>query len=170
MAEFDDPRLLADAAGAAYREGYRKMDAYSPFAIEGLDEALGLARTKIPFVFLIMGIAGAVGGFLLLYYISVVYYPINVGGRPLNSWPAYIPISFELTVLSAGTIGFLALLIINRLPMPYHPVFNSASFAKHASNDRFYLCIEADDPLFDPDRTRDFLMGLNPMGVIELEK
>ena len=116
------------------------------------------------------GIAGAVGGFLLLYYISVVYYPINVGGRPLNSWPAYIPISFELTVLSAGTIGFLALLIINRLPMPYHPVFNSASFAKHASNDRFYLCIEADDPLFDPDRTRDFLMGLNPMGVIELEK
>lgn len=168
MAEFDSPEMLLEAARKAYREGYRNIDAYSPFPLEGLDDALGLRPSRIPLVFLISGIAGGLGGFLLLYFISVIYYPINVAGRPLNSWPAFIPISFELAVLSAGTIGFFAMLFFNRLPMPYHPVFNNESFAGHASHDRFYLSIEASDPKFDPQKTRGFLSGLNAREVSEI--
>jgi hypothetical protein len=170
MAEFEDAEMLLEAARNSRQEGYRKMDAYSPFEIEGLSDTLGLERSKIPLVFLAAGILGALGGFFLLYYIAVLNYPINVAGRPLNSWPAFIPISFELSVLTAGVVGFIALLACCQLPMPYHPAFNNPSFSARASIDRFYLCIEADDPQFDSDRIKDFFSKINAVEVVEIEK
>lgn len=170
MAEFEDEEDLLQASRRAYREGYRRMDAYTPFHVEGLADAIGFHRSRVPLVFLIAGLAGGIGGFFLQYYIAKIDYPINVAGRPLNSWPAFIPISFELTVLCAGVIGFIGMLIMNRLPMPYHPVFSNPSFAAHAMRDRFYLCIESADPKFDMEGTRAFLSQLNPKEVAEIEK
>jgi hypothetical protein len=169
LAEFEDADRLLDAARRAYREGYRRMDAYSPFHIEGLADAIGFHRSHVSLVFLVAALIGAIGGFLLEYYIAVIDYPINVAGRPLNSWPAFVPIMFELTVLCSGVAGFIAMLIMNRLPMPYHPVFNSDSFKEHAMSDRFYLGIESNDPKFDPNETKAFLQQLNAKEVSELE-
>ncbi len=170
MAEFEDAGQLLQAARQAYAEGYRKMEAYSPFAVEGLADAIGFRKTAVPLIVLIGGLLGAFGGFMLQYYVAVIDYPINVGGRPLNSWPAFIPISFELTVLFASLFAFIGMLVMNGLPMPYHPVFNVASFAASASRDRFFLCIDAEDPKFDPDATGAFLQQLNPKEVAEVEQ
>ncbi len=170
LAEFDDPEALLHATQRAYQEGYRRMDAYSPFHIDGLADALGFHRSRVSMVFLIAGLCGAIGGFFLQYYIAVSDYPINVAGRPLNSWPAFIPITFELTVLCAGVIGFIGMLMMNRLPTPYHPVFNSDSFKNHGMTDRFYLCIETGDPRFDPEGTKSFLQQLNPKEVSYVEE
>jgi hypothetical protein len=170
LAEFENPDDLLSATRKAHQEGYRQMDAYAPFHIEGLSDALGFHRSRVSLVFLIAGLAGGIGGFFLQYYIAKFDYPIIVGGRPLNSWPAFIPITFELTVLCAGVVGFIGMLIMNRLPTPYHPVFNNPSFREHASSDRFYLCIQSDDPHFDVERTKNFLRQLNPKEVSELEE
>ena len=170
MAEFEGPEELLHAAQRAYGEGYRSMDAYSPFPVEGLADAIGFHKTAVPLVVLIGGLIGAFGGFMLQYYVAKIDYPINVGGRPLNSWPAFIPISFELTVLIASLFAFIGMLIMNGLPMPYHPVFNVPAFAASASNDRFFLCIDAHDPKFDRDATRSFLLQLNPKEVAEVER
>ena len=170
MAEFEEADQLLEAGQKAYAEGYREMDAYSPFHIEGLADAVGFHRSRVSLVFLVAGIIGGVGAFFMQWAIAKLDYPINVGGRPLNSWPAWIPITFELTVLFSGVIGFIGLLIMNNLPMPYHPVFNVPSFSASASRDRFFLCIEARDPKFDLEQTRAFLSGLNPLEVSEVEK
>jgi hypothetical protein len=164
MAEFEDPNTLVAAAHRAYHEGYRRMDAYTPFPIEELHEALGLHHTRLPLIVLIGGLIGGIGGYSLQYWVSAVAYPMNVGGRPLHSWPAFIPITFECTILAAALSAVLGMLALNRLPMPYHPVFNVPRFAL-ASRNRFFLCIETGDPKFDHEATRAFLETLGAREV-----
>jgi len=168
MAEFHEPTEVVAAARAVRAEGYRKVDAYSPFPIEELNEALGFHRSWLPPLVLMGGIAGAVGGYALQYWASVIEYPMNIGGKPYHSWPAFIPPTFETTILLAALTAVLGMLALNGLPEPYHPVFNVPSFAL-ASRDRFFLCIESSDPRFDIERTRQFLMGLHPTAVNEVE-
>lgn len=167
MAEFETPTALVEAAERARLAGYRRMDAYSPIPIEELSEALGVRRTRLPLLVLLGGIAGCIGGFALQYWASGIAYPLNVGGRPFNSWPQFIPITFETTVLGAALTCFFAMWALNRLPQPYHPVFNVPAFVR-ASTDRFFLCIEADDPRFDRQATWTFLEDLKPAGVFEV--
>ncbi len=167
MAEFDDPETLLQATRRAYAEGYRRMDAYSPFPIEELGEALGIHRTAVPLLVLMGGIVGALSGYGLQYWVAAIAYPLNVGGRPFNSWPSFIPVTFEMTVLVAALTAVFGMLALNRLPMPYHPVFNVPRFAL-ATRDRFFLCIEATDPMFDFDGTREFLQRFAPREVSEV--
>jgi hypothetical protein len=169
MAEFDNPAELVNATRAARASGYRKLDAYSPFPIEGLTDALHLHRNKLPLIVLCGGLLGGILGYLMQYYVTVWNYPINVAGRPLHSWPAYIVITFEVTILLASISAVLGLFALCGLPMPYHPVFNVPRFAT-ASRNRFFLCIESTDPQFDRQRTEDFLAGLNPKEVSEVEQ
>jgi hypothetical protein len=167
MAEFDTPTALVDAATKARLAGYRKMDAFSPIPIHELDEALGLKRTRLPLLVLIGGILGGTGGFALASWVSVVAYPLNVGGRPLLSWPQFIPVTFETTVLGAALTAFFGMWALNKLPQPYHPVFNVEAFGR-ASTDRFFLVIEATDPRFDRMGTMQFLENQHPVGVSEV--
>ena len=167
MAEFDNPTDLVKAAHRAHEAGYRRMDAYSPFPIEELSEAIGFHHTHVPLVVLIGGVLGGLTGFLMQYWISAVNYPLNIGGRPLNSWPSFIVVTFEMTILGAAGFAVLGMLALNALPMPYHPVFNVERFA-FASKDRFFLCIEARDAKFERQGTEDFLRSLNPRGVTEV--
>ncbi len=164
MAEFEDPNALVAAVYRAQSEGYRKMDAYSPFPIEELHEALGLPHSRLPLIVLIGGIAGCIGGYLLQYWAASIAYPLNIGGKPFNSWPMFIPVTFETTVLAAALSAVLGMLALNGLPMPYHPVFNVPRFAL-ASRNRFFLCIEARDSRFDMEETRAFLELLGSQGV-----
>ena len=164
MAEFDDPSSLVAAAQRAHHEGYRSMDAYSPFPIEELHLATGMRHTRLPLVVLVGGIVGCAGGYALQYWISAVSYPLNVGGKGLVSWPAFIPVTFECTILGAALAAVLGMLALNGLPMPYHPVFNVPRFAL-ASRNRFFLCIESKDPKFDLEGTRRFLETLEPREV-----
>ena len=164
MAEFDDPTSLVAAAERAHREGYRRMDAYSPFPIEELHHALGAHQTRLPLIVLIGGLCGCLGGYGLQYWSSVFAYPLNIGGKPLHSWPAFIPVTFECTILVAALSAVLGMLALNGLPQPYHPVFNVPRFAL-ASRNRFFLCIEAADPKFDLEGTRAFLATLGPREV-----
>ena len=167
IAEFSDPTSLVHAARQVHEKGYRKVEAYSPFPIEELSEALHFPKNKLPLIVLILGLLGALTGYLMQYYVTVIYFPINIGGRPLHSWPAYIIITFELTILFAAFGAVLGLLALCGLPMPYHPVFNVPRFAL-ASRDRFFLCIEATDPLFDRAATTGFLATLEPNEVSEV--
>ena len=169
MAEFEEHEQLLAATRRAYSEGYRRMDAYSPFPIEGLAEALGHEENAIPLFTLAGGIAGGLGAYFMEWYAMARLYPINVGGRPMNSWPNFSPVVFELTVLIASFSAFLGVFVLNRLPQPNHPVFNVPEFER-ASIDRFFLCIEADDPKFDREKTKAFLLELNPEEVAEVEK
>ncbi len=168
MAEFDNPQALLDAARRAYATGFRRMDAYSPFPVEGLAEAIGFRRSWVPLLVLIGGILGCLGGFYLQYWTAVMDYPIIVGGRPLNSWPSFVPVTFELTILLAALSAFLGVLALNGLPMPYHPVFNVDRF-ELASRNRFFLCIEARDPKFDPQGTREFFATVAAQGVYDID-
>ena len=164
MAEFADPTSLVTATERAHREGYRRMDAYSPYPIEELHEALGSRHTRLPLIVLIGGLVGCIGGYMLQYWSSVIAYPLNIGGKPLHSWPAFIPVTFECTILAAALSCVLGMLALNGLPMPYHPVFNLPRFAL-ASRNRFFLCIESRDPKFDLNGTRAFLETLSPREV-----
>ena len=168
MAEFETPSALVTAANKARLEGYTSMDAYTPIPIEELSEALGLRRTRLPRLVLAGGIFGGLAGYGLQYWSQVIAYPMNVGGRPYHSWPHFIPVTFETTVLGAALAAFVGMWILNKLPMPYHPVFNVPAFVR-ASEDRFFLCIETTDPRFDRHSTRKFLEGLNPIGVFDVE-
>jgi hypothetical protein len=165
MAEFDNPTALVEATNRARLQGYRNMDGYSP--IHEMDEALGLRRTRLPRLVLLGGILGGLGGFSLEYWASTIAYPYNIGGRPLNSWPQFIPVTFETTVLGAALTCFIGMWALNKLPMPYHPVFNVPAFDR-ASRDRFFLCIEATDPRFEAHETRAFLESLHPLGVSDV--
>lgn len=166
-AEFDSPSALVAATRAAHDKGYRKLDAYSPFPIEELNDVLHLHRNRLPLIVLLGGITGGITAYLMQYYITVWDFPINIGGRPLHSWPSYIIITFELTVLFAAISCVLGLLALCGLPMPYHPMFNVPRFAS-ASRNQFFLCIEAADPMFDPTRTSEFLESLEPKEVSEV--
>jgi hypothetical protein len=167
MAEFDTPEQLIHAVGKAREAGYRRMDAYTPFPVEGLPQAMGLRRNMVPFITLLGGLTGAIGGFSFQYWAAAITYPQNIGGRPLNSWPAFIPVTFELTILGASLCAVFGMLALNHLPQPHHPVFNVGRFV-HASSDRFYLCIEARDPKFHLPDTARFLQGLHPHHVNEV--
>jgi hypothetical protein len=167
MAEFEGPTELVAAARAAREKGYKRLDAYSPFAIEELSDVLHLHHNKLPLIVLLGGIIGGITGYLLQYYVTVIYFPINIGGRPLHSWPSYIIITFEMTILFAAISAVLGMLALCGLPMPYHPTFNVPRFAL-ASRNRFFLCIEARDPLFDRTATIEFLEGLGPREVSEV--
>src|SRR4051794_37843880 len=169
LAEFPGPTELVEAARRAHEEGYRRVDAYSPFPVDGLAEALGFHRTGMPMVMFLGGLTGAVAGYLMQWWIAAVDYPLNVGGRPLNSWPLFIPVVFEMIVLISALAGVFGLLGLCGLPMPYHPLFNAPRFAL-ASRDRFFLCIESSDPRFDRDATRRFLEALHPREVSEVPR
>ncbi|MGH9939876.1 MAG: DUF3341 domain-containing protein [Blastocatellia bacterium] len=169
MAEFDSPSAIVAAARRTYAAGYRRINAYSPFPIEELSEAIGFHRDYVALCTLICGLLGAAGGFALQYWTSAVAYPLNVGGRPLLSIPAFVPVTFECTILLASFGAFLGNLIMNRLPQPYHPVFNVPSFAR-ASQDRFFLCVKSDDPKYNEAETRVFLAGLGAKEVSNVEK
>jgi len=167
MAEFDTPVQLIHAAEQARESGYRKMEAYTPFPIEELAHVLRHERTPLPYIVLAGGILGGLAGFGLCYWSSVIAYPLNIGGRPFNSWPSFIPVTFECTILFAALAAVLGMLGLNALPMPNHPVFNVERFAL-ASRDRYFLCIQARDPQFERERTRHFLQGLDAYEVNEV--
>ena len=167
MAEFDNPTSLVQAADRARLAGYTVMDAYTPFPIEELNDALGLKANRLPLITLLGGIFGGMGGYGLEYWTQVIAWPMNIGGRPFHSWPHYIPVTFECTVLGASLAAFLGMLALNGLPRPYHPVFNVPAFDR-ASRDRFFLCIESTDPKFDRYATESFLKDLHPLGVSEV--
>ena len=156
MAEFDTPEDLLEACERAYAAGYRKMDAYAPMPVAGLAEAIGYRKNYVALAVLIAGICGVTGGYFLLWWITVIAYPHNVGGRPLHSWPSYIPITFECMILLASLTALISMLAMNGLPKPYHPVFNVPAFDR-ASIDKFFLCIESRDPKFRTDDTLEFL-------------
>ena len=164
LAEFDKPEDVVAATREAYARGYRFMEAYSPFPVEGLAEALGFERNGIARVVLIGGVIGCLGGFFMQWYSAVVHFPLDIGGRPYNSWPSFMPITFELTILIASLSAVLGMLSLNGLPRPHHPVFNVAGFAL-ASRNRFFLCLQARDPLFDVERSRRFLEERAPRTI-----
>jgi Alternative complex III, ActD subunit len=167
LAEFDTPTHLVEAANRTREAGYKKIDAYSPFPVEGLAEAIGFHHDLVPLITLIGGIIGGATGYLMQWWISAVSYPTNVGGRPHNSWPAFIVITFELTILFAAISAVLGMLALNGLPMPYHPVFNVPRFA-FATKDRFFLIVFASDAKYDAAGTRQFLEGLGPRSLSEV--
>jgi len=169
VAEFDRSERLLEAASRAREQGYSRMDAFTPFPIDGLAETLGRKKSRVPFFVLLAGIGGGLGGYFMDWYAMAVDYPLNVGGRPLNSWPMYVPITFELTILSGAITALVAMLALNRLPEPYHPVFATPHFDR-ATTDRFFLCIEADDPKFHRDATRHFLETLKPQQISEVSR
>ncbi len=169
LVEFEEHEQLLEATRRAYAEGYRQMDAYAPFPVEGLAEALGRECSSIPLLTLVGGITGGLGAYVMEWYSMGRLYPLNVGGRPLNSWPNFIPITFELTVLIASLSAFFGMLILNRLPQLHHPVFNVPEF-RRASIDRFFLSIEVNDPKFDLRGTSRFLETLKPLTIREVEE
>jgi len=169
VAEFDDPDTLVTAARRAHAEGYRKMDGYSPFPIEELWEAIGHHRSLLPWIVLGGGITGFLGGYGLQYWVAAVAYPVNIGGRPFNSWVSFIPITFETTVLLAAFAAVFGMIMLNGLPRPHHPVMSAPNFAA-ASRDRYFLCIKAADRRFDRRATAEFLRGLHATAVNEVAK
>jgi hypothetical protein len=167
MAEFDSAQALVDAARKTHQAGYKKIDAYSPFPIEGLAEEIGMHFDEVPLTVLIGGIIGGCTGYLMQYWMSAVDYPLNIGGKPPHSWPAFIVITFEMTILFAGISAVLGMLAFNGLPMPYHPVFNVPRFA-FASKDRFFLIVFSSDKKYNAAETRRFLEALDPRSISEV--
>jgi ActD protein len=168
LAEFDTPAALVAAAKRAHAEGYRKLDTFSPFPIEEAWEAIGHHDRRLSFIVLMGGIIGGLTGYGLEYWVHAMAYPINIGGKPLNSWPQFIPVTFEMTILFASLSAVIGMIVLNGLPMPYHPVFNVPRF-DHASRDKFFLLVESNDPKFDRQRTLEFLKGLDASEINEVE-
>lgn len=168
LIELPDADALIEASGRVHQAGYKWFESYSPFPIHGLTDAMGYRTTKVPLLVLIGGILGCLAGFGLQYWVSVIDYPLNIGGRPYNSWPAFMPATFETTVLTAALFAVLGMLALNGLPRPHHPLFAIPEFAR-ATKDGFFLCIQARDGKFDEKETRAFLEGLGPKEVIDVE-
>jgi len=168
MAEFDNPSDLVAAARKTYDAGYRRINGYSPYPIEELSEAIGFTHTRLPLIVFLGGLLGGLGGFFMQYWMEVKDYPLNVGGKPLNSWPAFIPITFECTVLCAAFAAVLGMLVLNKLPQPYHPVFNAPNFAL-ATRDRFFLVVEANDPKYDHKEVTELFKSLDAQDVTDVE-
>ncbi|CAB3732435.1 DUF3341 domain-containing protein [Paraburkholderia rhynchosiae] len=169
LAEFSTSEALLGAAKRAREDGYRNIEAYSPYAVEGIAEAVGFVKSRVPLITLVGGIVGAVGGYFLQWYSAVIDYPINVGGRPLHSWPSFIAPTFELTILGASIAAVVGMLAANGLPRLNHPVFNAPHF-EQATRNRFFLCLTAHDPHFDIERSKRFLQELQPMSVVEVPR
>jgi Alternative complex III, ActD subunit len=167
VAEFDRAEDVVRAARAARETGYRQMDAYAPFPVEGLAEAVGFPKTRLPLITLIGGLIGCFGGFFLQVYPNVFGYPLDIGGKPYYSWPAFIPITFELTILCATIFCVFGMLFVDGFPTPYHPIFNAPDFER-ATRDKFFLCIKSRDHKFDPSVTREFLASQKPQQVSEV--
>ena len=167
MAEFDSAQELMTAAHRTHEAGYQKLDAYSPFPIEGLAEAIGFHKNRVAFVVLIGGVIGGLSGYMLQYWVAAITYPTNIGGRPYHSWPSFIIVTFEMTILFAGLSAVFGMLALNGLPMPYHPVFNVPEFRK-ASENGFFLVVFSSDPKYDAAGTRQFLQGLSPRMISEV--
>lgn len=168
IAEYTEASEVLAASRQAHRAGYRRMDAYAPFPVEGLPEALGFRDHLVPWIMFWMGLFGAIGGYLFMRWTQVTDYPLNIGGKTVESWPMWIPITFECTVLGASLSGVVGMLIVNKLPQPYHPVFDAPNFDE-ASSTRFFLCIESHDPRFDASETRRFLESTHAARVSEVE-
>lgn len=168
-AEYASPEQVLAAATAAKQAGYRVMDAYSPYPVEGLDEAIGQPPSKLGYLVLAAALAGAFLGYFMQWYATVEFYPLNIGGRPLHSWPNFIVITFEVTVLLSALTAAFGMLARNGLPRPYHAIFNTPGFER-ATRDRFFLCIEAEDPSFEPSATRAFLEDTGPLAVTEVAR
>jgi hypothetical protein len=166
-AEFDSADAIVAAAKQAHERGYLRVEAYTPYAIHGLADQLGFHRTRVPLLVFVGGVCGAIGGYFMLWYANVVSYPWNIGGRQPNSWPAFVPISFEMMVLGGALMAFFGALALNGLPLLYHPMFNLPNFDL-ASQTRFFLCIESADKQFDPHQTREFLEGLDAVAIMEV--
>jgi Protein of unknown function (DUF3341) len=167
LVEFAEPHELVEAAACVYGEGYRNFEAYSPMPVAGLPEAVGFYRSRMPLVVLVGGIVGCLTGYGMQYFISVIDYPLNIGGRPLNSWPSFVPVVFEMTVLFGGLAAVLGMLAMNGLPRPHHPLFAIPGFER-ATQDRFFLCILARDPKFHEHTTRAFLQELGAKEVVDV--
>lgn len=164
VAEFDSPEELMSAANKAREAGYRQLDAYTPFPVHGLSDAIGFKDEKVPWIVFAGALTGAAGGYLLQYYTAVIDYPINVGGKPLNSLPMFFPVTYEATILFAAFGAVFGMFALNRLPQPYHGVFNTPNFER-ASQDKFFLAIEAEDEKFDEVETQQFLETMNANNV-----
>ncbi|HEX4021883.1 MAG TPA: DUF3341 domain-containing protein [Acidobacteriaceae bacterium] len=172
IAEFNTPTELIVAAKASYKAGYRRMDCYTPYPVEEAAEAIGFdepTEKAVPLVCLLGGILGGVAMFTLETWISVWAYPLNIAGRPLFSWPAFVVPAYEWTILFAGLSAGYGMLALNRLPAPYHPVFNAPNFRDGATTDKFFLCLEADDPQFSVTESRAFLESFRPVSVVEVD-
>lgn len=167
LAEFDDINDAIVAARRTYGAGYRKIDAYAPFPVEELAEAVGFHGNGVALVCLVGGLLGCTAAYILQWWINTISYPINIGGRPLHSWPSFIIVTFEMTILFSGLSAVFGMLSLNGLPMPYHPVFNVPRFDL-ASKDHFFVIVFASDENYDAVRTRQFLEGLNPISVAEV--
>jgi hypothetical protein len=167
LAEFGDVNSAILAARKTYQAGYRKIDAYAPFPVEELSEAIGFHKNGVALICLIGGLLGCTGAYTLQWWINTISYPINIGGRPFHSWPSFIIVTFEMTILFAGLSAVFGMLSLNGLPMPYHPVFNVPQFDA-ASRDRFFVIIFSSDRNYDPVRTRQFMEGLAPLSLAEV--
>jgi hypothetical protein len=169
MAEFETPGQLVAAARRVREAGFRNFDAYAPYPIHELDDAMDLHDNRVSLFTLIGGIVGGLSGFGLCSWVESVALPLNIGGRPLISVPMFIPITFELTILIGGLTAAISMIMLNGLPSPYHPVFNVDRFA-NASRNKFFLCIESEDPKFDRDGVASFLESLNPEEISEVAR
>jgi hypothetical protein len=169
LAEFDDPDIVLEKAHKVYEAGYRHTEGYSPAPIHGFSEALGTKPWVLPYIVFAVAASGGIGTFLMQYLSNVYFYPINIGGRALNSWPAFIVPTFEMTILSAAFATVIGMIVLNGLPMPYHPVFNAPNF-NLVSEDRYFICIEATDPLFQLEETQTFLQELGALSVVIVDK
>ncbi|TNE50598.1 MAG: DUF3341 domain-containing protein [Deltaproteobacteria bacterium] len=164
LAEFASPAKLYHGCEEIRDAGYKKWDAYTPFPVHGLEKAMGIPNSKVPWISLVGGLTGASGGFFMQWWMSSVDYPLIISGKPLFSWPAFVPVTFELGILLAAFGAVFGMLALNRLPQPYHPLFQSKNFER-VTDDKFFVAIEANDPQFDPEATAEFLKSLGATNI-----
>lgn len=169
LAEFDTPSELIRAAQQAHQDGWKRMDCYTPYPVEEAAEAIGFHRNRVPLVTLVGGLVGLIVMFSFESWVSVLAYPLNIGGRPLYSWPAFIVPAYELTILFAGLSAAVGMLALNGMPALYHPLFNAPNFRNGATTDKFFLCLEARDPKFDLVGARAYLESFKPVSVVEVD-